>query len=226
MAIGGNEEKLAHPESLLGAFVRRAGGAEARIVIIPSASEEPEVRVATYAALFQELGARHVRAVHAERGGVSDEEREAIREATGIFVTGGDQVKLMESLRSEGCVDAIREAVRRGAVYAGTSAGASAASETMIAYSEDDYIVLEEGIGLIPHAIIDQHFAERQRLPRLEVAARAHRLTGIGVDENTAMVWTGSGETFVEGSGGVTVVDPSGARGHLLLVGQERPLRS
>jgi cyanophycinase len=222
MAIGGNEDKRPLPSSILGTFVRRAGGADARIVIIPSASVEPDVRAATYAHLFRELGAA---AVHAERGGVSDADRDAIRAASGIFVTGGDQVKLMEHLRLEDCVEPIREAVRRGAVYAGTSAGASAASETMIAYSEDDYIVLEQGIGLIPHAIIDQHFGERQRLPRLEVAARAHQLTGVGIDENTAMVWSGDGQVSVEGAGSVTVVDPSGTARHLLLVRQDRSFR-
>jgi cyanophycinase len=206
MAIGGNEDKRPHRSSILGTFVERAGGADARIVIIPSASVEPVERAATYTAIFSELGATDIRTVHAESG-VSDEEREAIRGASGIFVTGGEQERLMEFLRAGDCVEAIREAVRRGAVYAGTSAGASAASATMIASSEDDYVVLSEGIGLIPHAIIDQHFGERQRLPRLEVAAKSHGLTGVGVDENTAIVWSSNGGVRVEGVGNVTIVD-------------------
>jgi cyanophycinase len=206
MAIGGNEDKRPHRSSILGTFVERAGGADSRIVIIPSASVEPVERAATYTYIFTELGATDIRTVHAESG-VSDEEREAIRGASGIFVTGGEQERLMDFLRAGDCVEAIREAVRRGAVYAGTSAGASAASSTMIASSEDDYVVLTEGIGLIPHAIIDQHFGERQRLPRLEIAAKSYGLTGIGVDENTAIVWSANGEVRVEGVGTVTIVD-------------------
>ena len=206
MAIGGNEDKRPHPSSILGTFIERAGGADARIVIIPSASVEPVERAATYTHIFTELGATDIRTVHAEAG-VSDEDREAIRGASGIFVTGGEQERLMDFLRAGDCVEAIREAVRRGAVYAGTSAGASAASSTMIASSEDDYVVLTEGIGLVPHAIIDQHFGERQRLPRLEIAAKSYGLTGIGVDENTAIVWSANGEVRVEGAGNVTIVD-------------------
>lgn len=207
IAIGGNESKRGARASILASFIRRAGGEEARIVVIPSASESPRRRALTYTRIFQKLGAREVRAVHAELH-VTSEEREAIRAATGIFVTGGDQVRLMEFLRATDCVGAIRDAVRAGAVYAGTSAGASAASHTMIAGGEGDVVELGEGLGLIPDVIIDQHFGERQRLPRLMIAAKSKQLVGIGVDEDTAIVWNGSsGEIVVEGVGNVTVID-------------------
>ena len=211
IAIGGNEDKRGNTrESILAAFVRRAGGEDARLVIIPSASVQPEERVARYSRLFTRFGAGEVRAVHAERG-VTSEERDAIRSASGIFITGGDQVRLMAFLRAGDCVEAIREAVRGGAVYAGTSAGASAASMLMIARSKRkkgaDQVEYAAGLGLIPDAIIDQHFAQRQRLSRLIHAAREHRLTGIGIDENTAIVWNHDG-IVVEGAGEVTIVDP------------------
>lgn len=210
IAIGGNEDKRGTRESILAAFVRRAGGPEARVVVIPSASIQPVHRAARYTRLFTRFGAGEVRAIHAERG-LAPEEREAIRNATGIFVTGGDQVRLMEFLREADCVDAIRDAVRGGAVYAGTSAGASAASMLMIASSRRhkgaDVVQYAAGLGLIPDAIIDQHFGERRRLSRLIRAARDHRLTGIGIDENTAIVWNHDG-IVVEGAGEVTIVDP------------------
>ena len=210
IAIGGNEDKRGTRESILSAFVRRAGGEDARLVIIPSASVEPVQRAARYARLFTRFGAGEVRAVHAERG-VTNDEREAIRTASGIFITGGDQVRLMEFLRAGGCVEPIREAVRNGAVYAGTSAGASAASMLMIAGSKRkkgaDHVEYAAGLGLIPDAIIDQHFAQRRRLSRLIRAAREHSLTGIGIDENTAIVWNHDG-IAVEGAGEVTIVDP------------------
>lgn len=207
MAIGGNESKRGARSSILGSFVRHAGGSRARIVIIPSASRSPERCVERYSRVFRRLGAGEVHAVHAERG-VTDEDREHIRNATGIFVTGGDQVKLMAHLRAAGLVEPIRDAVRRGAVYAGTSAGASAASHAMISGNHDGTVGIHEGIGLVPNVIIDQHFAERQRLARLQDAVRAEHLVGVGIDENTAIVWNGaSGEIRVEGVGRVTVVD-------------------
>ena len=202
IAIGGNEAKRGARASILAAFVRRAGGADARIVIIPSASVEPTRRGKMYERLFTRFGAGDVRVVHVHQG-VDAETREAIRNSTGIFITGGDQIRLMESLRKTDCVTLIRETVRGGAVYAGTSAGASAASMLMITGDNGEYAA---GLGLVPDVIIDQHFSERARLPRLMKIAEEHRLTGIGIDENTAVVWHGDGMD-VEGSGEVTVVD-------------------
>ena len=208
IAIGGNENKRGTRSSILGSFIRRAGGDAARVVIIPSASVEPRARAAQYAQIFRRLGVQKVTTVHAELRNVSDEQREAVRNATGIFVTGGDQQMLMEHLRATELVIPIRDAVRGGAVYAGTSAGASAASHTMIAGSDGNLVHLGEGLGLIPDVIIDQHFAERSRLPRLVHAVRWQKMTGVGIDEDTAIVWNGtSGEVSVEGVGKVTIVD-------------------
>jgi cyanophycinase len=211
MAIGGNEDKRAARTSILAAFIERAGGAQARIVIVPSASVAPRERAQRYTKIFTRLGVNDIRAVHPELG-VTPEDIASIRNATGIFVTGGDQVRLMEALRAADCVEPIRDAVRGGAVYAGTSAGASALSQRMIASSTRkkgaDVVMYDEGLGLIPDAIIDQHFGQRRRLTRLINAANAHALTGIGIDENTAIVWNRDGIVTVEGAGEVTIVDP------------------
>jgi cyanophycinase len=208
IAIGGNENKRGARSSILGLFVLRAGGNAAHVVIIPSASAEPRARSARYTQIFRRLGVKKVTTVHAELGNVTEEQREAIRTATGIFVTGGDQQLLMEHLRATELVPLIRETVRGGAVYAGTSAGASAASHTMIAGSDGDLVHLGEGLGLIPDAIIDQHFGERRRLGRLLKVARWQKMTGIGIDEDTAIVWNGTnGQVTVEGVGKVTIVD-------------------
>lgn len=215
MAIGGNEDKRALRESLLAAFVRRAGGPQARIVIIPSASMAPKERGERYTRIFTRFRAGSVQVVRAELG-VTPEQREAIRTATGIFVTGGNQLRLMRVLRTADCVDEILEAVREGAVYAGTSAGASALSHCMIAGSKrkkrGEHVEFDQGIGLIPNAIIDQHFGERQRLTRLIAASTKHRMTGIGIDENTALVWSHDGVITVEGAGEVTIVNPDHGR--------------
>lgn len=211
MAIGGNEDKRAARTSILAAFVERAGGVKSRIVIVPSASIAPRERAQRYMKIFTRLHAGEIRAVHPEAG-VTAEDLAAIRNATGIFVTGGDQVRLMEALREAKCVEPIRKAVRNGAVYAGTSAGASALSRLMIAKSTrkkgSDIVQYDEGLGLIPDVIIDQHFGQRRRLTRLIHASNDHRMTGIGIDENTAIVWNRDGMVTVEGAGEVTIVDP------------------
>jgi cyanophycinase len=226
MVIGGNEEKRAADASLLADFVRRAGDGEARIVIIPSASAQPDRRAREYARLFADLGAAHVAAVHAERG-VTKDELLLIENATGIFVTGGDQELLMHHLRRTGCAAAIVDAVRNGAVYCGTSAGAAAASKTMlfarVLESGREVVEFAEGLGLLPSVIIDQHFSERQRLPRLLQAVTEHRHTGVGIDENTAAVWD-AGKAHVSGARRVTVIEPNRARIHVLEDGDALPL--
>jgi cyanophycinase len=211
IAIGGNEEKRVGNASILAEFVIRAGGADARVVIIPSASLEPERRGARYAKIFAKLGAGQVEILHAERG-VTARDRDLLRNATGIFVTGGDQDRLMIHLRASDLVGTIREAVSCGAVYAGTSAGAAVVSRLMIAGSKrqrtNEVIEYGEGLGLVPEVIVDQHFAQRRRLTRLIDAAKTNRLTGVGIDENTAIVWSARDEAYVSGAGEVTIVDP------------------
>src|SRR6185369_8896425 len=182
IAIGGNEDKRGGRGSLLAEFVTRAGGAKARIVIIPTASAEPELRAAQYVKVFGAMDVAQINVLRPEHGMTRDELM-LIENATGIFVTGGDQVKLMRHLHRSGCAESIVNAVREGAVYCGTSAGAAAVSKKMI-FGAGDFA---DGLGLIPGVIVDQHFSERQRLPRLIAAVEAHGLPGVGVDENTAI---------------------------------------
>jgi cyanophycinase len=209
IAIGGNEDKRGRHGSLLAEFVRRAGGADARLIIIPAASIEPKRRAEQYTRIFRQLGASEIRVVHAEIGATPDDLL-LIENATGIFVTGGDQEKLMRCLRSTGCAGAIVNAVRSGAVYCGTSAGAAAVSKKMIfartLKNGREVLDVAEGLGLVPSVIVDQHFSERQRLPRLVDAVKKHGLTGIGLDENTAAVWEGGSEARVRGASSVTVI--------------------
>jgi cyanophycinase len=205
MAIGGNEDKCGDA-ALLASFVELAGGTDARIVIVPAASVEPELRAAEYTSIFKRFGAACVLTVHAQRDDITRDQLMLITNATGIFVTGGDQDALMAHLRRTGCADAIIDAVDSGAVYAGTSAGAAVVSKTMIAGSDDDQIHFGHGLGLVSDVIIDQHFTERARLPRLIVAAKHHGLTGVGIDEDTAMIFD-RGRTSVAGAGAVTIID-------------------
>ncbi|HKO56168.1 MAG TPA: cyanophycinase, partial [Thermoanaerobaculia bacterium] len=173
------------------------------------ASNEPERRGQQYRRIFSGLGASDIHVVHAEKGATPDDLL-LIENATGIFVTGGDQEKLMSCLRRTGCAAAIVNAVRGGAVYCGTSAGAAAVSKKMIfaraVENGREVIGVAEGLGLVPSVIIDQHFSERQRLPRLLDAVRRHGLTGVGLDENTAAVFEGGSKARVSGASSVTVI--------------------
>jgi cyanophycinase len=210
IAIGGNEDKRG-TKAILRTFVERAGGADARIVIVPSASLQPETRGGRYTQIFLKLGVASAHIVHTERK-LTRDELMLITNATGIFVTGGNQERLMAHLRRSGADDAIRDAVTSGAVYAGTSAGAAAISRTMISGStrrrSGELVHLSEGLGLLDHIVIDQHFSERRRLTRLIEATSSNNLVGVGIDENTAAIWESHDEVLIAGEGEVTVVRP------------------
>jgi len=142
-----------------------------------------------------------------------------VEEAAGIFLGGGDQVQLVATLAGSRVGNAIRDAYRRGAVVCGTSAGAAALTETILAGGEVDEtgkhsdMHIGPGLGLLGfRAMIDTHFAQRRRLHRLFVAIAANPdLMGLGIDEDTAFVVQGHlGE--VVGKGGVTFVDGRGVR--------------
>lgn len=142
-----------------------------------------------------------------------------IADASGIFLGGGNQVKLIAALTGTPVAEALRDAYRRGAIICGTSAGAAALTETTLAGGEIDEegslveMYIGPGLGLLGYkAMIDTHFAERRRLHRLFVAIGGNpRIMGLGIDEDTALVVRGHlGE--VVGKGGVTFVDGRSVR--------------
>ena len=213
-AIGGAEDKL-KKRTVLRAFVEAAGGEDAHIVVVPTASAlGPEV-VSVYAALFTALGAREVTSVRPETRADADDPAyvEALSEATGIFMTGGNQLKLSGVVTGTAFGKAIVAAHERGATVAGTSAGASILAEHMIAFGQPGTTPrqrmsqLAGGLGLIRGAIVDQHFGQRNRYGRLlALVAQSPALLGIGVDEDTAAVIRGD-LLEVIGRGAVTIFD-------------------
>src|SRR5439155_17606749 len=152
-----------------------------------------------------------------------------ILESTAIFLTGGDQQRLVNVLHQTRSFEAIRTRLVGGGIVAGTSAGASAFSQTMIVGGHTglrlrkDAVKLGTGLGIITRLIIDQHFSQRDRLGRLltAVAQQPERL-GVGIDEDTAIVYYGNGEIEVIGTGQVFVVDGS----HAASSGMDQPPRS
>jgi cyanophycinase len=215
MPIGGAEDKKNH-RTILRHFVQLSGGKHARIVIIPSASAYAIQTAATYTKLFTQMGVLDVHCLHLgnQREAQNLVNIKRLKNATGIFITGGDQVRLMGYLQGTPVGMAILHAYRKGAVIAGTSAGASAMSQKMIAFSygsltpNNKTVHLGTGLGLAPSVIIDQHFSQRQRLARLLLAVQKHPgHMGLGIDEDTAAVITPGNGLEIIGSGSVTVVD-------------------
>ena len=218
MAIGGAEDKLGR-RTVLSRFVRMAGGERARIAVVPTASSlGPEI-VDVYEALFRKLGAEAVVAARPETREDADDPAVVGRldGVTGIFMTGGNQLKLSGIVNGTAFGEAIREAHRRGAVVAGTSAGASIQSSHMVAFGpggatpKQRMTQLAAGLGLIRDVVIDQHFGQRNRYGRLlMLVAQSPSLLGIGVDEDTAAVVTeedGAEILRVVGRGVVTLFD-------------------
>ncbi|WP_297831008.1 cyanophycinase [Thermomonas sp.] len=214
--IGGAEDKQAHPD-VLARFVALCGGKDARIAVIPTASALSETG-AQYQRLFPELGAGRVDVLDFDtRRDASEKNRlDILEQATGVFFTGGNQLRLSTILGGTPVAKLIRIMSARGVTVGGTSAGASILSEHMIAYGSEgaspraSSVRLAPGLGLTNRFIIDQHFRQRDRLGRL-TAAMAYNpfAVGIGLDEDTAAFIAPDNTLEVEGSGAITVVDAS-----------------
>lgn len=216
--IGGAEEKE-HDPRILKRFVHVCGGNEADIVVIPTASRLEDTGE-RYEKIFAELGAARVTSLNFATRADGDREDwlERIAYATGVFFTGGNQLRLSTILGGTRAAKMIRQTNAAGVAVGGTSAGASILSEHMIAFGAEggspraDSVRLAPGLGLTNRFIIDQHFRQRDRLGRL-VSALAYNPfpVGIGLDEDTAAFIGPDNTLEVEGSGAVTVVDADGA---------------
>src|SRR5258705_4112408 len=214
--IGGAENKE-NDRRILERFVRASGGDAADIVVIPTASRMHETG-ARYEKLFSEIGAARVAVMDFDtRPDFPEPGRlRRLEEATGIFFTGGNQLRVTTLLGGTPVAKLIRARNAHGVTVGGTSAGASILSEHMIASGDEGSsaiggsVKLAPGLGLTNRFIIDQHFRQRDRLGRLCTALAYNPFAiGIGLDEDTA-AFIGPDETIeVEGTGGVTVVDAS-----------------
>lgn len=214
--IGGAEEKINNPE-ILKKFVELSGGAEADICIIPTASQLEDTGE-RYQKIFTDLGAgkTHWLPVSERSDAQKTEYLEQLENCTGIFITGGNQLRLSTILGGTPIAKAIRQLNAKGVHIAGTSAGAAIVSQHMITGGStgivptEDGVSLAPGMGLINTVVVDQHFNERNRLSRLLSAVSYNPfLIGIGLDEDTAAFIDGNNEFTVVGSGAITIIDPS-----------------
>ena len=214
-AIGGAEAKLRR-RTVLEAFVAAAGGSEARIALVSSASSLGVQVVQLYTSIFTSLGARDVVSLRPESRRQARDPHlvEPLRKVSAVFLTGGNQLKLSSFITGTPFGDAIQEAHQEGTVVGGTSAGASILAEHMIAFGaggstpKQRMSQLSAGLGLLRGVVIDQHFEQRNRYGRLlSLVAQSPSLLGLGVDEDTAAVIHDGTQLEVIGRGAVTVVD-------------------
>jgi cyanophycinase len=183
--------------------------------------------------VFTELGAAEVHPIHTTtRAQCSDPIAvRTVREATGIFMTGGNQLRLSSTLGGTPLAQAISRRHREGAVVAGTSAGASAMSTHMVAFGasgatpKQRMVQMAAGLGILPGVIVDQHFEQRNRLGRLlAIIAQNPSLLGIGVDEDTAGVVGPDRVLEVIGRRSVTIIDGADSDTDAWEVKAHRPL--
>ena len=214
--IGGAEDHEEKPV-ILKRFAQRCGGAKASIVIIPTASQLRDTG-SRYIETFDELGVGQAVSIPIRRRADAEraDYRKKLEGATGIFLTGGNQLRLSTILGGTPVAQAIRRMNACGVHVAGTSAGAAILPEHMIAGGKGgatpspDMVTLAPGLGLTNSLVIDQHFRQRDRLGRLLTAVSYNPfLTGLGLDEDTAAFLGPDGVLEVVGSGAVTIVDPS-----------------
>lgn len=212
--IGGAEEKENSPQ-ILKRFVTLAGGREADIVVIPTASQM-RATGPRYERIFGELGAGRVTSLDFDTRRDCEEpgRLELLQHATGVFFTGGNQLRLSTLIGGTPVAKTVRQMNAAGVPVAGTSAGAAFISEHMIAFGDEGStpiagsVRLAPGMGLTNRFIIDQHFRQRDRLGRLLTALAYNPFAvGIGLDEDTAAFIAPDNTVHVEGSGGITVVD-------------------
>lgn len=217
MVIGGAEDKV-HGKEILHTFFLRSGGVDARIAILPCASREPAILGERYQNIFESMGAKAVAVLDIrEREQCKDPTWENYLETcTGVFMTGGDQLRLCAMVADTPLMELVRHRAQTGQItLAGTSAGAAVMGHHMIAGGGSgeppnrSLSDLSIGLGIIPEIIVDQHFHNRNRMARLmsTIAAYPDRL-GVGIDEDTCAMFEGDGMLQVIGKGTVTVIDP------------------
>lgn len=217
MIIGGAEDKHGE-QAILKRVAQITAEGGGRLVIITTATEKPEEVGLTYKRVFKALGISDIDIVDVNSREEAEDEQLAriISGASGVFFTGGDQLRITSVLGGTRVYSALHEAYERGVLIVGTSAGASAMSDNMIVEGNNDdtpkksVVRMAPGMGLLEEVVIDQHFAQRGRIGRLLGAiAQNPYILGVGIDEDTAIL-VGPEPVFeVIGSQTVTVVDGS-----------------
>ena len=222
--VGGAEDRL-QDRIILRKFVDYCGGSQARIRVITAASGDPQGVWNSYQQVFKSLGVEDVQrlAIDDRDSAHAQPLQSEILQADGIFMSGGDQSKLMDALWDTPAYQSIHQSFYLNrCCIGGTSAGAAVMSRHMIAQGpavlrpSKEAVETDIGLGLLSQAVVDQHFSERRRLARLlSTLAIRPDLLGVGIDEDTALVIEKGEALEVIGKGTVTLIDPSDMRSNV-----------
>lgn len=190
----------AMPDAVAQAFLKLAGGDAGRIVLIPTASESADKDNAKSSLdAWDKRTKATLQVLHTtDRDKANDADFvRPLREATGVWLGGGEQTRLAAAYRGTLVEKEMHEVLKRGGVIGGTSAGAAVMSKLMIAGGA---VIpkLDEGFGFLPGVIVDQHFLKRNRVNRLiNVLSKHPGWAGLGIDEKTAVIVQGRSLSIV-----------------------------
>jgi cyanophycinase len=213
--IGGAEDKSGECK-ILKNLVKMIGGNNAKLSILTTATENPAAVGDVYSKVFGGLGINNIKILNINTREDANQQNniDLLEDSTGIFFTGGDQLRITSILGGTKLSDALHKLYSQGVVIIGTSAGASVMSNTMIVSGNDNdparkcTLKMAPGLGLIEEVIIDQHFAQRGRIGRLLCGvAENPSILGIGIDEDTAIIVHPDAHFEVIGTNSVTIAD-------------------
>lgn len=191
------------------------------IVLVSTATRHPEILTGEYIRIYTKLGVPHENIstplIRNREEAHHQENVALLAQAAGIFITGGDQYTLTQVLDRTPAEEAMMQAYHKGAIMAGTSAGATAMGRPMIVAGGGSgelrmgMVQMSHGLGWVgDDMIIDTHFGARGRFPRLASAVAEHPAAlGIGIDENTCLLVNSVGHCVVAGAGVIYFVDAS-----------------
>lgn len=215
LIIGGAEDKWGK-SSVLRHAIEMCGGTQSKIIVLTTATQKPQEVGQEYRTVFTRLGVDNMDVLNIDNrnDANNDSVAQRISSATGVFFTGGDQLRITSILGGTKTFKALADVYKRGIPIIGTSAGASAMSSTMIVDGNSNSAArkctlgMSPGLGFLEQVIIDQHFEQRGRLGRLLVGvAQNPSVLGIGIDEDTAIKVNSNASFEVVGTNCVTVID-------------------
>jgi cyanophycinase len=233
LVIGGAEDKNPDCMHILPRLVELGGGTKARLLVCAVASEEPEPTLVAYKRLFEKMGVAdvHSASLRDRSQGERKQLLQALERATGVFLTGGDQLRITSVMAGTTFGDRLHERfAREGLFVAGTSAGAAAMSATMIVGGDGGTVrrsdvELAPGLGYWAESTLDTHFNREGRVHRLmTVFAQNPDVLGVGLDEDTAAEVTAGSRFVVHGTGVVMVFDGRVTHSNTARVGDHEPL--
>lgn len=215
LIIGGAEDKE-HEMSILKKYTKLLKNKDAKLLVLTTATKEPEIVGDNYRRVFEELGMSNIDILNIDtRDEANDKETvRKIKESEGIFFTGGDQLRITSIFGGTKSCEALQRCYVGGGVIAGTSAGASVMSNVMIIEGDNNepakkcVLKVAPGLNLLNNTIIDQHFAQRGRIGRLLYGVSQNpNILGIGIDEDTSIIVYPDDTFDIYGTNSVTIVD-------------------